>query len=179
MQSEDSTTEEWRAIPGYERCYEVSNTGKVRSLDRNILCKDGRSQRRAGRLLKPVLQGTGYLTVRLSSSNYVGVHRLVAAVFLGNSDLPLVRHIDGDPTNNVVSNLAWGTYLDNEEDKRRHGRALIGERHHQSLLTESDVAEIRSVWTGAYGQATALGRKYGVSRTTISRAATGRTWSHL
>jgi hypothetical protein len=179
MHREDSTAEEWRPIAGHEGRYEVSSAGRVRSLDRTITCSNGRTQRRPGKLLSPVKQNTGYLSVRLASSNPIGVHRLVAVAFLGPSGLPLVRHINGDPTDNALSNLAWGTYPDNEADKRRHGRALIGERHHQALLTGKDVRDIRAVWTGAYGQATRLGRKYGVSRTTISRAATGRTWSHL
>lgn len=57
-------------------------------------------------------------------------------------------HRDGDPSNNRVENLYWGTHADNMRDSVDHGRALCGagERHWNSRLTDEDVAEIRRLW---------------------------------
>lgn len=59
---------------------------------------------------------------------HVFVHRMVAEMFIPNPDnLPVVRHLDGNPNNNNVLNLAWGTSKDNWEDSVRHGTAHTAE----------------------------------------------------
>ena len=115
---------EWRPVPGYEGLYEVSNDGQVRSLDRPP--RDGRAGTR-GRVMRATRSGRGgYLAVGLSKEGKVTrvtVHRLVALAFLGETqgDGPVVRHIDGNATNNVPENLAWGTVAENNRDLVRHG----------------------------------------------------------
>ena len=89
--------EEWKAIPGYEGLYEVSNKGNVRNVRRNTLLRLQKNQ--------------GYIKVWLYK-NGIGtglrVHRLVAEAFLPNPDnLPEVNHKDEDKTNNNVDNLEW------------------------------------------------------------------------
>lgn len=116
--------EKWRPVPGYEGYYEVSDRGGVRSLTRTFLKGDGRAYTTRGRVLAP-LNVRAYRRVGLSregSTKQFSVHRLVALAFLGNSTGPLVRHLDGDPHNNVVTNLAFGTLSDNYYDMIRHGR---------------------------------------------------------
>ena len=119
--------EEWRSIPGFPH-YEVSNLGRVRSLDRPY---------HPGRVLKQQCvnwtEERGYRQVVLRE-NYrthtMKVHRLVAMAFLPNrSDYPQVRHLDGNPENNWVGNLAWGTNSDNTVDQVRHGT------HHRARVT--------------------------------------------
>ena len=90
--------EEWRAVPGYEGLYEVSNIGNVRNVRRNTLLR---------------LQKTnnGYIQVWLYKngiSTGLKVHRLVALTFIPNPDnLPMINHKDEDKTNNRVENLEW------------------------------------------------------------------------
>ena len=87
----------WKDIEGYEGLYQVSNTGRVRSLKRNIILKN--------RIAR------GYERVVLRTNNIpkeYSVHRLVATAFIPNPDnLPQVNHIDEDKTNNCVNNLEW------------------------------------------------------------------------
>src|SRR5690606_8270706 len=75
----------------------------------------------------------GYLSVGLNKvgavKKRVTVHRLVATAFLGPSDLPLVRHIDGNPKNNRVENLRFGTESENAYDRVAHGTQHRGNQN--------------------------------------------------
>ena len=113
----------WKDIKGWEALYQVSNLGRVRSLDRVVLRPRDRKATifrgrvlRAGKLLK------GYLGVVLSGEGRLKtctIHRLVAKAFVPNpKNLPLVRHLDSVRTNAKSSNLAWGTMRDNARDRR-------------------------------------------------------------
>lgn len=107
-------TEVWRDIAGYEGFYQVSNLGRVRSMDR----VGGKCKRKmAGRILKPTKLHAGYLAVNLCSDNtkkFVCVHRLVAGAFIDNPHgFPYVNHIDGNKENNDTRNLEWVTPIGN------------------------------------------------------------------
>lgn len=128
--------ERWAAIVGLEGFYEVSDHGRVRSLDRTVECAGGfrgaQTRTYKGRILK--LQPnriSGHLTVCLPplhgqprksrNNNVTYVHRLVMQGF-GEPGAPdaLVRHRDDNPFNNHISNLEWGTYADNAADRKRN-----------------------------------------------------------
>ncbi|MBN8472358.1 HNH endonuclease [Corallococcus exiguus] len=90
----------------------------------------------------------GYQTVSLCHENRKvtrTVHRLVCSAFYGPAPFPeaQVRHLDGDPTNNVPSNLAWGTQAENWQDRKAHGRGCEGEKHHSAKLTDEERAHLR------------------------------------
>ena len=115
----------WRPIKNYETYYEVSNLGRVRSVDRVIIDSDGVKRLLKGKILKPAKNNNGYLVCGLrknSKANSFTVHRLVAQAFLPNTDnLPEVNHKDENKDNNRVflkkngsvnldkSNLEWCT----------------------------------------------------------------------
>lgn len=100
----------WRPVRGYEKFYEVSNYGLVRSLDRVIPWKDT-VRRIPGRVLKPHRRRDEYEDVNLSNEgvwNLHLIHTLVAQAFLENpTGLPEVDHIDRCRYNNRLDNLAW------------------------------------------------------------------------
>jgi hypothetical protein len=124
--------ETWRDIPGYPG-YQVSNLGRVRSLDRVI-----QAQRRngiknvtlKGRLLKPRPLPNGYLRASLGAGSDEYIHRLVLLAFVGECPPGMeCAHDDGNRANNRLANLAWKTPTANNADKRRHGTVMIGDKN--------------------------------------------------
>ena len=108
----------WKPVVGYEGCYEVSNMGRVRSVERKarFVSKHGKECIRTVRAkeLNPSLgQTTKRFSVMLSKkgkTKRMSVHRLVAMAFVNNpnpSEFTEVNHIDEDPTNNKADNLEW------------------------------------------------------------------------
>lgn len=88
------------------------------------------------------------------------------------------RHLDGDPSNNRVENLAWGTHEENAGDMIRHDRVNKGERCTFSRLDRERVEGIiRELSEGATIRA--LSMKYGVHFTTVFSIQRGETWKHV
>jgi hypothetical protein len=104
----------WKPIPNYEGIYEISNTGKVRSLTRTIMRSDGKKLPINGKELKQYIGKDGYYKVKLCKDGAMTnfpVHRLVALTFISNlNHLPVVNHKDENKLNNNVNNLEWCTY---------------------------------------------------------------------
>lgn len=101
----------WKPVRGYENLYEVSNLGQVRSLPREVPFINGSVRRLKGKILKPLIDHSGYLYVCLAingTQKSKFVHRLVAESFIDIGDSTLeVNHIDGNKSNNCVDNLEW------------------------------------------------------------------------
>lgn len=120
-----TTMEEiWKDIEGYEGYYQVSNLGKVRSIDRYVKHSLGHVRLAKGKQLSVSNHGD-YDTVVLYREGYkpkgFNVHRLVAVAFIPNPEnKPEVNHKDGDKSNNIVSNLEWSTYSENTRHAIKH-----------------------------------------------------------
>jgi hypothetical protein len=119
-------TEKWRAIYGYTGRYEVSNLGRVRSLDRRSTDRLGRSYRLRGKILRPGRTKSGHYTVALCKnanplSQYV--HILVAKAFLGpRPEGLIVSHGRAGCADNRLSNLSYATSSQNNGlDRWRDG----------------------------------------------------------
>ena len=120
-----SAVEQWKPVNGYEGIYEVSSHGRVRSLDRVVTYSDGRVRRHKGKILSAPLSRDGYPAVNLHTQGKLKkryVHSLIAETFIGPRPEGMeVCHNDGNPTNNHVDNLRYGTRSENMLDRVRHG----------------------------------------------------------
>ena len=109
--------ESWKPVVGYEGLYEVSDLGRVRSLDRVVKGKRNSKWERKGRILQQANRGNGYYAVGLYKSGtqkMYHVHRLVAVAFIPNPfNKPCVNHLDENKQNNAISNLEWATHKEN------------------------------------------------------------------
>ena len=119
--NEDVQEEIWNPTYVCGDYYEVSNRGRVRSVDRivdNPAVKGGK-QKRSGKILKQFHSTKGYLQVFLSiqgKRNTVSVHRLVATAFLPNPEnKPEVNHKNGNKNNCAAENLEWSTQKENRK----------------------------------------------------------------
>ena len=124
----------------------------------------------------------GYKKAALVGVGHVYVHRLVLAAFRG---VPFrerngmhVRHLDGDPENNSLANLAYGTAAENVADTISQGRLRCGEDTKASKLTDDDVREIRSLASSGMTQA-AIADRFNIHRSNVSYIVRGKTWAHL
>ena len=121
--------EEWRDIPGYEGLYQVSNLGKIRSLDRYIKRRNKNGTLSdypvRGKIITQFINDKGYYRVHLDRSK--SVHRLVAQAFIPNpNNLPCVNHKDLNPLNNCVENLEWCSYYYNNHYDNATSRRVDG-----------------------------------------------------
>jgi len=116
----------WKDIPGYEGYYQVSNLGRVRSLDRVVNGRWGNT-RFKGRVLKPFTSKNDYPQVDLWRDGRGGsmkVHKLVAMAFLNHKPCgykEVVDHIDNDKTNNSLDNLQLITNRENTSKDKTGG----------------------------------------------------------
>lgn len=143
--------EEWRDIEGFEGLYQVSNLGRVRSVDRFVFNKaNGTDSFIRGTIMKFDMTGKLYAQVGLANNGKYKkklIHRLVAKTFIPNpNNYPEVNHIDHNKLNNEASNLNWMTRLKNARYAKAHGRYdnfPSGERKSNAILTADAVKHIR------------------------------------
>lgn len=164
----------WKRHPRYPH-YDVSSFGRVRRLSRNIT-RDG--------IMSPAKCGKRreYWFVRPCENgikHHEYIHHMVLETFTdcrpNNAE---AMHLDGNPNNNRLNNLLWGTHIDNERHKVRHGTRLQGSSIHGSKLTANDIRDIRRrLQFGEYHHTIAV--DYNVSRTTITNISLRKIWAHV
>jgi hypothetical protein len=169
--------DEFRPVEGYPG-YRVSRTGEVQSF--------WARKRRAvvptesWHPLKPILRN-GYLTVNLARGGKKSarrIHRLVLEAFVGPCPEGHVAcHGDGDPTNNRLENLRWGTHQSNADDTLRHGRRKMGSQINAKLV-EAEVIEIRRLRAEDV-TSRELASRFGVTKENILAIVNRRSWRHL
>ena len=117
--------EEWRPAP-HAPDYEASNLGRVRSIERVVTYRDGRTRKYPSVVLSQFTSAKGYqlVTLRVEKRHRAGrVHAMVLEAFTHpRPDGMIVMHLNGDPSDNRLENLKWGTPSENSADVTRHGR---------------------------------------------------------
>lgn len=164
--------EEWRDIPGYEGRYQVSDLGRVRSVDHYVRCgREGKGRRLVkGRVLRPGrMDRFNHVSVALGKGNSLGVHVLVALAFIGPRPSKLdVCHWNGIGDDNRWSNLIYETRAENNRHAISNGRCKV------SL---EDVQELRRC--SSYTEAKALGDVIGISASYAYNIMRGRNFAYL
>lgn len=151
--------EEWRKVDGHP-LFEVSNLGRARSW------------KPWGSRPLPRLLSTDcpYPIINLAPGVRERLHVLILTAFVGPQPFPyaLARHLDDDPTNNRVGNLAWGTHAENTEDAIRNGRLKW-----RRLDGETTAAIGRDLDAGGIPQRE-IAERHGVSRQTVGAIVADR-----
>lgn len=179
----ENLKEKWKPVVGYEGLYEVSNLGRVKSLERHIVARQY-NRKLDEHILHTYDNGRGYQILSLNKDGQQTnhkVHRIVAEAFIPNpNNYPVVNHKDGNKKNNNVDNLEWTTHQQNTKHAIETGllTPLSGEQVYCHKLTWGDIMYIRKYFKTRdkmYG-GEALSKKFNVSASTIIRAAKGLSW---
>ena len=162
----------WKDIPGYEKLYQASDLGKIRSF-----------YNKGVKILHQYKNLNGYLTITLYKDNRQRthlVHILILSSFNDKVNHEQVNHIDGNKHNNILNNLEWVTSSENH----RHRIDILnkiggyGSKLPQSKLKEKDILEIRNMLSkGLTCQNIAY--KFSVARRTIQDIKINKTWKHV
>lgn len=115
----------WKDIKGFEGLYQISNQGRLRSLDRPVKQRSNSIQVKKGKLIIQSKNHKGYPLANMSKENKRysrATHRLVAEAFIPNPEnKPQINHIDGNKENNYVDNLEWLTAKENTKHAMENG----------------------------------------------------------
>lgn len=157
----------------------VSKVGKIYSKSR----QDSLGRNRKGKELREYNNGSVYPHVWICCDGerfLLKISRLVLTTFVGPCpDGMECRHMDGNPKNNRLDNLCWGTHRENIQDRTRAGTTACGERQGRSVLKEQDVHIIRYLDKTRLFRYEDLAFQFGVSISTIWQVVKGITWNHL
>ena len=167
--------EHWKPIKGYEGSYEISDHGRVRSLDRVIYQRhySGCMAKHfyKSQIIIPRVSELGYKTVGLvknSKQKHFSVHRLVGLHFLNKPEgKNCINHLDANPSNNHVSNLEWCTQSENIKYAYDHGTKRPP--HLKPIGQYDDDWNLIKVWEGQ----TAASRALKIQQVNIGKAARG------
>lgn len=147
----------WRPVPGYDALATAS--GDIRGP--------------SGKVLKHYVCPRGYRHVLIRHRKLAIHHAVLLAFGFERPPGAECRHLDGDPGNNSLGNLRWGTSAENAADRLGHGRTGFGEDGSAARLTTEQVLAIKRDSRSSR----LVGRDYGVAHTTVLQIRRGNTWS--
>lgn len=176
-----SLHEEWRPVPGHDG-HEVSNLGRVRSLDRTLTfkCRWGHvvNRNHAGRILQPYTNKDGYLATKLAKKGKLYlVHQLVSMTYIGpRPDGLVVNHKNGNKKDNRPSNLEYVTPEENVRHAHRTGLVQIkGEQNWFASISNDDARMMADLFANGGTISDAM-RRFGVKRGVAEKIRRGESW---
>ena len=192
---EDMEGEVWKDVVGYEGLYQVSNLGRVKSLDRYVIISDIPRYRKS-KIRVQMPSHNGYRRVQVSKegkTKYFFVHVLVALAFIPNPEnKPEIDHINTDRVDNRMENLRWSTRKENasnpltrqklsEKEKRKWKEYEYAQRRIEQHHNKREVQQISMTGTvvATYISASYAARLLGVSSRSITACCEGRNQTCL
>lgn len=175
-------TEIWKSVSGFDDFYEASNLGNIRSKDRivkkfSFICKKEVNQFYYGKLLKQQTNKLGYkfIHIGINGKKYnIQSGSFILRAFAGEPKQNQVCcHNDGNPSNNLIENLRWGTHKENMEDRKKHGRYKGGSEHHYTKAPKEIIDKVKDCQITIQEAMLLTGLSYKI----FWRAKRGETWS--
>lgn len=162
----------WKPVLGHELEYEVSNLGNVRSKDRIIEQASGKQgnkkykYNKKGKLLRPGRCTGGHVSVAIGRRNSRLVHHLVLEAFVGlRPEGTECLHKNGNPKDNRLENLHWGSRAQNIRDKKWHGtphklsipqikdiKKSLKNNESPTLIARKHSVSLSTIWGIRYGK---------------------------
>ena len=175
---EDLPNERWKDIEGYEGLYQISDYGRVKSLERYTNNQYGKLQ------IKKITYDKHYFCVTLVKHGVhkrFNVHVLVAKYFIPNpNNYPQVLHKKAvsDGGTNYANNLYWGTQKDNMQDRKRDGHFEFSQETRNKLSEKSSKSVVQFTKDGKfvkiYKSARDVERKTGIKNNNIGSCCKGK-----
>ena len=175
----------WKDVPGFDGIYEVSDAGDFRVKDRLVekysnFAKCIVKQKYKARILNGTPDKDGYLRVHVGVRKKkftLGIATAVLLSFVGPPPDEGMEccHENGNPADNRLSNLRWGTHHSNNQDRVRQGTYSKGVDHPMSLLTENVVIAIYA----SKEKGSVIAATLNISQTTVSRIRLKKGWRYL
>jgi hypothetical protein len=154
----------WKDVMGYEGEYQISNTGKVKSLI---------SKKK--KILSAGINTSGYYQIRLRGKSVL-VHTLVGKHFVANRfNKPQINHLDSNKLNNNDWNLEWSTGVENIAHALKSGNIKRGIGHNPNAkLSLEDIIYIKQNYK--YGNGYKLAQQFNITSANISSIVNNKTW---
>ena len=176
----------WKDIKNYEGIYQVSNLGRIKTLDKYVNCLYEQKRLIKSREIKTFKNNSGYYIVSLYQNNKSKkflVHRLVAEAFIPNlNNKKEVNHIDGNKENNCVENLEWVTAKGNILHATKNKLRIIdGCNNWQAKMTPDNILFIRNNYKPRdknFGRK-ALAKRFGCNVSIISNIVARKTYKNF
>lgn len=161
----------WKDIEGFEGLYQISNLGRVKSLERQIMRSNGYPLNLKERILKTNISKAGREGVQLSKNSqwyHCWIHRLVAKAFIPNPDnLPQVNHKDENPLNNCIDNLEWCT------NKYNHDYGTRNIRQARALMKKVNVYDLDMNYIETLNSLKEVSVKYHCDQSGVTKVCKG------